>query len=173
VLLHELERATFELLSAIAGPISDGMGGYIVDGSGNPIAGPLPAIGVGNPPTFTIYKGESNADVVLPCCIIHADEGDEDYDTGNQFVELTVDTRIHANPIPGVIDNPIAFGQAITQAIIGVMQFSSLPDELNVYAGEQLTVIGISGRTQGKMTVDNAFVHQVRVRLYCANANVR
>jgi hypothetical protein len=170
MLLHELERAVAEMLVANAGPIADGMGGFLVDNDGNPISGPLPAVG----PTFRIYRGENNADVLLPCSIVVAAEGEEDYDTGNMMVDLVVETRIHANAIPGVIDTPLEFGRAIADAITSLLMLSSLPSEINIYAGNNLTVIGLAGaRSQGVRALDNAIVYECKVRLYCANANVR
>jgi hypothetical protein len=173
MLLNELERSVYELLLAVSGPIADGMGGYIVDGDGNPISGPLPAVGVGTPPTFSIYKGESTAEIRLPCAIIMCDDGEIDHDTGNQYVDLAVETRVHANPIPGVIADPSAFAQAISFAIVNIMALSSIADEINVYAGDNLTVIGVESRAQRKRMVETALVHSVGIRLYCAGVNVR
>lgn len=170
MLLHELERAVSQMLISLSGPISDGMGGFIVDGNGDPISGPLPPIG----PTFRVYRGESNGDVLLPCCIVSAADGEEDFDTGNMFVDLAVEIRVHANPIPGVVPDPTAFGRAVADGMTSIMMLSDLPNEINVFAGENLTVIGLAGaRSQGTRTLDNAIIHECRVRLYCANVNLR
>lgn len=176
--LNDIEKAFRDKIAQICGPIPDGLGGYILDGDGNPIAGALPSTTVianFQAFAFSLYMGESREEIRVPCCIINASNWEPDEGSpGNGFATVTIQTRFSVDPLPGEITDALKLGQDITKAIMDFMQLSSIEDEINAVAVSKLTLIGsMQAVSFEKLTDGNLAVHEVQRRIYCAQQDVR
>ena len=178
----ELERATRAYLIAVTGtlvtgdgdslgfeampqglPQDESAGGLSIQTEGQ--ADPVIATALG----FHFYTGENNTDINLPCVIIAATSGDEDFDTGNESVELTVAVHVPALPY-GTVTDPRTSLLEISEAFINALRRDDLAAYLNTYRPdpERFSAIGVSARTTAKNVDGTKHIHQISLTLYCA-----
>lgn len=116
-----------------------------------------------------IRCGETTEEQTLPKLVITASEADEDYDTGNQFIELTVAISYPVNPTTEVSDQ-FARLNVETERIRNLLVVDDLPTELqgNVYSTFNALVIGVAGRSTSSEYDGHMRTHKLTLRIYCA-----
>jgi hypothetical protein len=174
MLLHEIEDAALQLLLNVSGPLVTGTA-VITDGAGNPISGPLPphVIVAGETWALHLYKGDGRDDIQTPAIIVSCELGDEDYDSGNQFIDLVTQVHVVVDPLASELPDPISTARSISEAVVNVMQLDTLPNELNAVGSEKMTVLGVRERSQAKRQDERATIHETTVSLYASNVDVR
>ena len=164
MITNELERMFGEFIAAhyIAGShtvTNADLSAYNVEFVGGSIAGQ----------SLHIRCGETVEEQTLPKLVITASEGDEDYDTGNQFIELTVAISYPVDPTTEVSDQ---FSRLNTETIRmrDLLFVDDLPTALagNVYTTFNALVIGVAGRSTSSEYDGHMRTHKLALRLYCA-----
>lgn len=119
--------------------------------------------------TLSIRCGETTENQNLPKLVVTATEGEEDYDTGNQFIELAVAISYPVNPTDDIADQ---FARLNTETIRmrDLLFVDDLPDQLqgNVYTTFDALVIGVAGRSTSSEYDGHIRTHKLTLRLYCA-----
>ncbi len=180
MICHELERSCQAYLTAVTGTLVTGDGdslGFEVMPQGLPNNTSDGGLGVltedGKPVEdglrFRFYCGENNTEIKLPCAIISAQQAEEDFETGNEQLELTVAVHVPAVPY-STATNPIASALEISEALINCLRRDDLPEYLNTYRPdpERFTAIGVVSRSTAKQVEGTKFIHQISLTLYCA-----
>ena len=116
-----------------------------------------------------IRCGETVEEQTLPKLVITATEADEDYDTGNQFIDLEVAISYPVDPTTEVSDQ---FARLNTETIRmrDLLFVDDLPTALagNVYTTFNALVIGVAGRSTSSEYDGHMRTHKLTLRLYCA-----
>lgn len=163
MITNELERMFGEFIAAHYNVLhtvtNDDLSAYTVEFVGGSIAGQ----------TLNIRCGETTDSQTLPKLVITATEGEEDYDTGNQLIDLEVAISYPVDPTTAVTDQ---FARLNTETIRmrDLLVVDDLPDQLlgNVYTTFNALVIGVAGRSTSSEYDGHMRTHKLTLRLYCA-----
>ena len=160
MITNELERMFGEFIAAHYNTVTNSdLSAYEVTFVGGSIAGQ----------TLSIRCGETTENQTLPKLVVTATEGEEDYDTGNQFIELAVAISYPVNPTDDIADQ---FARLNTETIRmrDLLFVDDLPDQLqgNVYTTFNALVIGVAGRGSASEYDGHMRTHKLTLRLYCA-----
>lgn len=163
MITNELERMFGEFIAAHYDAThtvtNDDLSAYKVTFVGGSIAGQ----------TIYIRCGETTESQTLPKLVITAGEAEEDFDTGNQTVELTVAISYPVDPAVDVADQFERLNEE-TIRMRDLLFVDDLPDQLggNVYTTFNALVIGVSGRSTSSEYDGHMRTHKLALRLYCA-----
>lgn len=163
MITNELERMFGEFIAAHYDAnhtvTNTDLSAYNVEFVGGSIAGQ----------SLHIRCGETAEEQTLPKLVITASEGDEDYDTGNQFIELEAAISYPVNATDDVADQ---FARLNTETIRmrDLLFVNDLPAQLqgNVYTTFNALVIGVAGRSTSSEYDGHMRTHKLTLRLYCA-----
>lgn len=119
--------------------------------------------------TLHIRCGETTEEQALPKLVITATEGEEDYDTGNQFIELTVAISYPVDATESVSDQFARLNEETER-----MRDLLFVDNLQTAVPAAVTttfdalVIGVAGRGTSSEYDGHMRTHKLTLRLYCA-----
>lgn len=163
MITNELERMFGEFIAAHYDAshtvTNTDLSAYTVEFVGGTIGGQI----------LNIRCGETTEDQTLPKLVITASEGEEDYDTGNQLIELEVAISYPVNPTTEVLDQ-FARLNTETERMRDLLFVDDLPAQLqgNVYTTFNALVIGVAGRSTSSEYDGHMRTHKLALRLYCA-----
>lgn len=163
MITNELERMFGEFIAAhynSAHTVTyEDLSAYTVEFVGGTIAGQI----------LNIRCGETTESQTLPKLVITAGEAEEDFDTGNQTIELTVAISYPVDPTADVADQFARLNEE-TIRMRDLLFVDDLPSQLggNVYTTFNALVIGVAGRSTSCEYDGHMRTHKLALRLYCA-----
>lgn len=161
---------TRNLERMLAEYIANGYGaeGYTVstsDGSRFDIAftGPLDG------QSIRILAGETISEQTLPKIVVSAEEGEEDFDTGNHMIDLRVSVSYPVDPTDSVADQFERL-ETETERLRDFLIDDDLPSLITagITSSFDVTVIGVAGRSSGSDYSGHMRTHEINLRLYVA-----
>lgn len=163
MITNELERMFGEFIAVhynVSHTVTNSdLSAYTVEFVGGAIAGQI----------LNIRCGETTESQTLPKLVITATEGEEDYDTGNQLIDLEVAISYPVDPTTEVSDQ---FARLNTETIRmrDLLVVDDLPNQLlgNVFTTFNALVIGVAGRSTSSEYDGHMRTHKLTLRLYCA-----
>lgn len=163
MITNELERMFGEFIAkhydTAHTVTNEDLSAYLVTFVGGSIAGQ----------TLNIRCGETVESQDLPKLVITTTEGEEDYDTGNQFIELTVSISYPVNATSEIADQFERLNTE-TERMRDLLFVDDLPTQvpLAVTTTFDALVIGVAGRSTSSEYDGHMRTHKLALRLYCA-----
>lgn len=113
-------------------------------------------------------RGETAEEKTLPLIMVEAEDGQEDYETGNEFITLSVSVVVAAED-----SGAYALLKDQTDTVKELLWFdrpSELQDAINAATSEtfECLIMGTTDRTVESSFDDRARVNKLSLRLYCA-----
>jgi len=163
MITNELERMFGEFIAAHYNAThtvtNNDLSAYTVEFVGGSIAGQI----------LNIRCGETTEQQTLPKLVITASDGEEDYDTGNQLIDLEEAISYPVDATSTVTDQ-FARLNTETDRMLDLLFVDDLPDQLlgNVYTTFNAFVIGVAGRSTSSEYDGHMRTHKIALKLYCA-----
>lgn len=113
-------------------------------------------------------RGETAEEKTLPLITVEAEDGQEDYDTGNEFITLSISVMVAAED-----SGAYTLLKDQTDTVKELMWFdrpSELQDAINAVTSETFDclIIGSTDRSVESSFDDRVRVNKLSLRLYCA-----
>jgi hypothetical protein len=113
-------------------------------------------------------RGETTEEKTLPLIMVEAEDGQEDYETGNEFITLSVSVVVASEDA-----GAYTLLKEQTDTVKELLWFdrtSELQDAINAATSEtfECLIMGTTDRTVESSFDDRARVNKLSLRLYCA-----
>jgi hypothetical protein len=118
-------------------------------------------------------RGETGEEKTLPLIMVEAEDGQEDYETGNEFITLSVSVAVASEDV-----GAYTLLKDQTDTVKELLWFdrpSELQDAINAATSEtfECLIMGTTDRTVESSFDDRARVNKLSLRLYCGGMENR